>query len=295
MAETRLRAMTAAAGLAAVLLLAGAVVAQEVGTVAAVEGTAEIGSAGAWTAAIAGAAVHRGDQLRTGSPGRLRIVFQDDSVLVVSENSVVTVNEQVFNSNTGKARSLLELLQGEVSAVVSEYYHRAGSRYEIKTVTAVAGVRGTEFSVAYDPEQQLTEVTGISGHIEVHSAIDPTGPGILLTAHEAATIPRGELPSPPRRIDETLFRQRIDGLNFVGVGRGAASLAARALAAGTSIPAADRAASVATNAGTGSLGLTSGQATRASCADMSAACLAGQPLDVVTSTKGQLGVSLGHK
>ena len=136
----------------------------------------------------------------------MRIVFQDDSVLAVSESSFVTVNEQVFNPDTGKAKSFMELLQGKVNAVVSDYYHRAGNSYEIKTVTAVAGVRGTEFSMSYNPDQDVTEVVGISGHVEVHSMIDPTGPGVLLTANEVTTMPHGELPSraaPPRRDDSS--------------------------------------------------------------------------------------------
>lgn len=295
MAGIRVGVVTRLSKLGPVLLLwASAVAAQEVGTVAAVEGTAEVGSGGSWTSAAIGSPVHRGDQLRTGSPGRMRIVFQDDSVLVISEESFVTVNEQVFNPDTGKAKSFLELLQGKVGAVVSDYYHRTGNTYEVKTVTAVAGVRGTEFSMAYDREQDITEVVGISGHVEVHSMADPTGPGILLTANEVTTIPHGALPSAPRRIEEALFRQRIEGLSFVGAGRAEGLMAARALAAGTTVPEPDRATSV-SSAATGAAGVSTTQANRASCAEMSAACLAGQPLDVITSTSGQLGVSLGHK
>src|SRR5262245_47285437 len=137
MADLCDRVLTRCSLWAAILLVASAVSAQEVGTVAAVEGTAEIGSGGSWHTGAGGPPVHRGDQLRTGSPGRMRIVFQDDSVLVVSESSLVTVNEQVFAPKTGKARSLLDLVQGKVAAVVSEYYHKTGNRYEIKSVTAL--------------------------------------------------------------------------------------------------------------------------------------------------------------
>ena len=280
---------------AALLLLAAAVSAQEVGTVAAVEGAAEVGSGGTWITATTGTPVHRGDQLRTGTPGRLRIVFQDDSVLAISENSFVTVNEQVFNPATGKAKSFIELLQGKVSAVVSDYYHRSGNSYEIKTVTAVAGVRGTEFSMAYNPDLDATEVIGISGHVEVHSMIDPTGPGILLTANEVSTIPHGAPPSRPRRVEETMFRQRLEGLDFIGGGRAEGLMAARALASGANVPAADRAASVSTSGVTGAVGVTSTQTTRSSCVDVSAACLVGQPPDVVKAKTGLLGISLGHK
>ena len=296
MTETRLRRCTGSSLLAAgLLLLAAAVSAQEVGTVVAVEGVAEIGSGGVWTTATAGSPVHRGDQLRTGAPGRMRVVFQDDSVLAVSESSYVTVNEQVFNPTTGKAKSFMELLQGKVNAVVSDYYHRAGNSYEIKTVTAVAGVRGTEFSMAYNADLDVTEVIGISGHVEVHSMIDPTGPGILLTANEVSTIPHGAPPSRPRRIDETMFRQRLEGLDFIGGGRAEGLMAGRALASGASVPAADRAAAVSTSGVTGTVGITSTQTTRSSCVDVSAACLVGQPPDVVKNSTGQLGISLGHK
>ncbi len=296
MTDFRVRRSTGSSLLAAaVLLFVGAASAQEVGTVAAVEGTAEIGTSGAWSAAAIGSAIHKGDQLRTGTPGRMRIVFQDDSVLAVSESSFITVNEQVFNPATGKAKSFMELLQGKVSAVVSDYYHRSGNTYEIKTVTAVAGVRGTEFSMAYNPELDVTEVVGISGHVEVHSMIDPTGPGILLTANEVSTIPHGAPPSAPRRVEETMFRQRLEGLDFIGGGRAEGLIAGRALASGTNVPAADRAATVSTSGVTGAVGVTTTQTTRSSCVDVSAACLVGQPPEVVTSTTGQLGVSLGHK
>jgi len=292
----RIRRLFGASVLVGALLMASLAAAQEVGTVAAVEGAGEIGSGGAWTPAAIGSPVHRGDQLRTGTPGRMRIVFQDDSVLALSENSFVTVDEQVFNPATGKAKSFMELLQGKINAVVSDYYHRAGNTYEIKTVTAVAGVRGTEFSMTYNPDQDVTEVMGISGHVEVHSMIDPAGPGVLLTANEVSTVPRGQLPSRPHRIEETQFRQQLEGLDFIGGGRPESLTAGQALASGASVPAADRAASVTTTgATTGAGGVTSTQSTRVSCFDTGAACLVGQSPVVVKNVTGRLGLSLGHK
>ena len=114
------------------LLVALPASAEEVGTVAAVEGTAEIGREGIWTPAANGTAVAVGDELRTGSPGHLRVVFQDDTLLTLSADSHVTVDRQVFDPTAGQRQSLLGLLQGKVAAVVSEYYRGAGTRYEIK-------------------------------------------------------------------------------------------------------------------------------------------------------------------
>ena len=253
-----------------------AAAAEEVGTVAAVEGTAEIGSGGAWTPAVIGTAIHRGDELRTGRPGRLRIVFQDDSVIAIADDSHVTVDESVFNPDRGKTKSVLELLQGKVNAVVSEYYHRAGAAYEIKTATAVAGVRGTEFAMTYDPAQQVTEVFGIAGHVEVRSLVDPTAPGVLLTANEATAVWLGHEPTAPRRIENSIFRQQMEGIDFIGRGR------PESLSRGVT-PLVLASAPVAA---------TTNPVTRGA-PDVSNLC--GQAPAIVKAMTGQLGIDLGNR
>ena len=67
--------------LSAVLLVATAAAAEEVGTVASVRGAADIGRGGTQTAAVVGAPVELGDELHTGADGQLRVVFRDDSVI----------------------------------------------------------------------------------------------------------------------------------------------------------------------------------------------------------------------
>lgn len=238
----RLSSTMRAALLLLVALCVRQATAQEVGTIASLEGTGKIGRSDVWIAATVGAAVHRGDELRTGQPGRMRIVFQDDTVLTVSDDSRVVVDEQVFDPTKGKTRTALGLLQGTVSALVSEYYHRSGAAYEIKTTTAVAGVRGTEFVVTYDPREELTEVAGLSGTVEVHSAFDRTGRSVFITAQEATTVTRGRFPTPPRRLSDTLFRQYLEGMDFIGAGAAESLTINNPLLAGQIVPKADRAA-----------------------------------------------------
>jgi hypothetical protein len=227
--------------LLAIAFCAGTVWAQEIGTVASLEGQADIGRGGAWQPAAIGTAIHTGDELRTGTPGRLRIVFQDDSVVTVSDDSHLVIDQQVFDPNRGVAHSLIELLRGKVRSLVGEYYHTVGNRYEVKTPTAVCGVRGTEFVMSYDADTEATEVVGLSGHVEVHSILDPTGPGVLITAHEATVVRRGSLPAPPRRVEETMFRQRLEGIQFVGGGRTESLVAGNPLRAGATVPPPERA------------------------------------------------------
>jgi len=232
---------TAALLLGLLLLRVPTAWAQEIGTVAALEGSAKIGRGTVWITATIGAAIQQGDELRTESPGRLRIVFQDDSVLTMSDDSRVVVDQQVFRPQQGKAASVLELLQGKVSALVSEYYGRPGTAYEIRTATAVAGVRGTDFIVTYDPRDDVTEVAGLSGRIEVRSIFDRTGRGVLVTAGEVTSVPRGRFPSPPRRLSDTLFRQYIEGIDFIGASGAGSLTAGHPILSGSTVPPPDRA------------------------------------------------------
>jgi ferric-dicitrate binding protein FerR (iron transport regulator) len=264
--------------LVALLLCALPVAAQEVGTVAEMDGTADIGRGGAWMPAAIGAPIQQGDQLRTGKPGRLKVVFQDDSVLSLSEQSLVVVSEQVFDPTISKTRSYFDLVRGKLNSIVSDYYSRPGASYEVKTATAVAGVRGTEFSVSYDPEDEITEVLGFSGKVQVHSLLDPTGPGVIITANEATTVAEGQLPTAPRRYNERFFRQQLEGFSFIGGGRFESVTAGHPLVAGSTVPRPDRAPAVLPNV-------------VASGGVHDASNLIGQSPAVVKAMTGQLGIS----
>jgi hypothetical protein len=233
---------TARWSLAILMSMAGIAMAQEVGTIAALDGTAKIGRRDAWITATVGAAVYRGDELRTDQPGRLRVVFQDDTVLTIADASRVVVDEQVFDPNRNRNRSVLSLLQGRVSALVSEYYHRAGASYEVKTATAVAGVRGTEFVVTYDPRDDVTEVAGLSGEVEVRSLFDRSGRGVFISAQEVTEVTRGAFPAAPRRLSDALFRQYLQGMDFIGSGAAESLTLNSPLLTGQVVPKADRAA-----------------------------------------------------
>jgi hypothetical protein len=271
--------------LAVLALCARATRAQEIGTIASLDGGADIGRGGTWMPAAIGAPINLGDELRTGTPGRLRIVFQDDSVITVGDDSHLVIDQQVFDPRRGTARSLIELLRGKLNALVSDYYHTAGNSYEVKTHTAVAGVRGTEFVMTYDADTDVTEVVGLSGHVEVHSMLDPTAPGVLVTAHEATTVASGRLPTPPQRVGETIFRQRLEGITFIGGGKTESLLVGNPLRAGAAVPAPERAPV----AGTIARAPHHGPNDRHDASN-----LVGEPPAIVKATTGQLGIAFPH-
>lgn len=229
--------------LVVLICLPATVRAESVGVVAAVEGRAEIGRGGAWAAAGVGGSVEREDVLRTGRPGRLRLLFRDDSVLVIGDDSEIRIDENVFAPAQGKFQSLMQLVRGKVRAVVSQYYGTPGASYQVQTGTAVLGVRGTEFVARYDAAKALTEVVGISNHVEVRGVVDLKS-AVMVGPHQLSVVAQGARPTPPRRLDDALFRQYLEGLELVGGGAADGLIGLQPFAAGSFIPRQDRAAAL---------------------------------------------------
>jgi len=222
-------------------LAARAARAEDVGTVAGFEPTAEIGHDGLWTPAALGATVRLGDTLRTAAHGRLRVVFRDDSVVTLAEQTELAVDEQVFRPDDGSFRSALRLVEGKIRALVGERYGASGASFEVKTTIGTSGVRGTDFIALYDPRREVMDVVGVSGRIAVSSPLALIGASVYVTEHELSSVARGKLPTAPVRLDESVFRQYLEGLQFIGAGRDESLAFAAPLTTGDVIPEQDRA------------------------------------------------------
>lgn len=232
--------LLALAALATAATVRPAAAQEEVGTVAALEGTAQIGRAGDFQPAKPGAPIHLGDELRTGTPGRMRVVFRDDTILNLGDETRITVDDQVFAPDQGMFRASIQLLSGKVRALVGEYYRQPGASYELKTVTAVAGVRGTEFIVSYDPALELTRVVGVEGRVEVRSSRERIAQSVFVTSGELTEVDAQRAPEAPRLLDEQDQRRYFEGLDFVSVGTLGLAGADPVVAQGA-VPAPDRA------------------------------------------------------
>ena len=238
MVRTRWLALT----VTVLALLARTVLAQQVGTVAEVEGTVDLRHQGTWGPATIGTAVSKGDELRTAVGGKARLVFRDESVLNLAGDTHVVIDEQIFDTEQGVFRSLIRLVKGKVRPLISEYYGRPGAVYDVETPTGFAGVRGTEFVIAYDPVADTSEVVGVTGRVEAHSTLDRIGHGVFVTSQNLTIIARGKFPTKPQPIPDRLFRQYLEDTEFIGGGRPESLTIGHPILAGAFVPASDRAA-----------------------------------------------------
>lgn len=130
-----------------------------VATAASVEGSAEYQAKGAgpWVALAAGQVIGPTDQVKTGSGGKVIIAFSDGTKVQLGANAG-------FQLESLEARKIgVHMAVGLLDAWVAKVKKR---RFQVRTPTAVASVRGTQLQVAVDAAGN-TDVFCFSGALEV--------------------------------------------------------------------------------------------------------------------------------
>ena len=201
-----------------VLPIARVAAAEDVGWVAALEGTAEVQRGGAWGPLAQGDVVQLGDHVRTAAASRAKLLFRDDSVMTLAERSELVVDEQVAGA---APTSSFTLLLGKVRAIVNDRYSAKGAEFEVKSPTAIAGVRGTSFIAGYDQGRDETQVVGLEHTTAVQSASDPNGAKkVLVGPGQSTTIKRGSVPSLPVKLPAAAIRGLTGETSVSAQGKG---------------------------------------------------------------------------
>lgn len=76
------------------------------------------------------------DTVSTRKASRAKMLFIDDSVLTIGENSKVVIKEVIYSKHK-MGRSVFSLLEGKMRSIVGK------TQFEVHTPTAVAAARGT--------------------------------------------------------------------------------------------------------------------------------------------------------
>ncbi len=144
-------------------LFTGSAEAQLAGKITKVEGRVDILRAGAAAVAVkVGDAVNVGDVLRTKSDGKAEITFIDQSVMSVGPKSRLGIDEYLYKPEDEKRAASLKIYRGRTGFQIPKpVYPAEGSKFEMKTKTAVAGVRGTEGIIYTDGVERVYVKDGV--------------------------------------------------------------------------------------------------------------------------------------
>jgi hypothetical protein len=154
----------------AILLFAVSVAnAQNVdGVLRVVKGDVQIKSAktGQTVKARIGEKVFPKDMVITGKDSRAKIVMVDNNEINVSPESQIEIQRYELDPSAGKKDVLLNVIYGKVRAKVEQKYDGRTSKFQVKTPSAVAGVRGTDFMTSYNKVDKSSQVITFRGAVE---------------------------------------------------------------------------------------------------------------------------------
>ncbi|MCF8079359.1 MAG: FecR domain-containing protein [Desulfobacterales bacterium] len=131
------------------VLPAVALAAEPVGSVTFVKGKADITRPGQDAEPLVkGDDIYVGDVVRTKTNAKVEITFIDESIVRVAQKSRLQITEYMFERE--ERRSTLSLFRGKIQSLVKKvagfsFGQARKNRFEIRTPTAVCGVRGTDF------------------------------------------------------------------------------------------------------------------------------------------------------
>ncbi|TDQ78930.1 FecR family protein [Dongia mobilis] len=152
------------------------------GQISRLAGTATILRAGAAIAVVPELPVMPEDRIRTGADSRVEVTFSDGSVLTVGPDSDIAVI--AFAPNPEESNAVLELLSGIVRATVNSA--TGWKRFEVRTTTAVASVRGTDYLVENTGAASAVFVAegrvAVSSRVGAGTVVIREGQGVDVTA-----------------------------------------------------------------------------------------------------------------
>jgi len=152
-----------------------------------------------------GAEVESGDVVVTGAAGRAQIRFSDGGLVALYPDSQFTVTRYADAGNAAEDHFAVDLLRGGMRAITGLIGKRDPRNYRVTTPTAVVGIRGSAFLIAFNAEGELV-VSGEQDEIEVCTEAGCVGvkagesvrvvasSQLPLYTHTRAVVP---LPPPP--------------------------------------------------------------------------------------------------
>ncbi len=206
--------------------------AERMGSVAAIKGSAELTREGENVARpiAAGAAVLRGDRIRTHADGRVQLVLNDDWVLKVGSNTMLTIGEQPLAPAVRVA-----LTYGVLRVVAGERNRAADARFEVGTSNAIASVKVGSFFVSIAAGKNTTWVAGFAGTTRV-KAWRFVGQGVALERRQYTEVVGGGKPAPPSLLEEDALQALVLATATAAGGPGAWGKSASTPEPGTGAP-----------------------------------------------------------
>lgn len=165
---------------------------QQAGRLVQLRGSATIERGNAQLPAQLKAGILASDVITTANASRAKLLFIDDSVLTMAENSKLVVKEFIYSKGK-EGKSVFNLLDGKMRSVVGK------TKFEVHTPTAVAAARGTViyFDVGVRNNQSYSRIICLEGNVQIRNIINTVSGQVTLTPGTMVVVKANEPPPPP--------------------------------------------------------------------------------------------------
>jgi len=169
---------------------------------------------------VAGMSLVEGDRVQTGHDGFATFELADGSHVVLPPDTTLDLATLRQTALTGATDRIVDLRRGEVRSEVT-HATKKDDRFQIRSPSVVAGVRGTQFRVSYDGSRGATAVEVLDGAVGVDA--DSTAQ----TGHQgrsgkvAAARAAAPAPGTPLAASGQLVEARHGSLTLAGQPAGA--------------------------------------------------------------------------
>lgn len=163
------------------------------------------------TRARVGMKVFEGNKIVAGKDSRAKIVMSDKNVLNISPDSQIIIEKYEYDASKNNKNVTLNVLYGKVRSTVNQKYDGDKNKFQVKTPTAVAGVRGTDFLSQYNRETKAAQFVTFEGQVQV-GQIDMNGSitnAVTVNAGQLTTATNGAPPSAPAPVPQNMM-QKMD-------------------------------------------------------------------------------------
>ncbi|SDE14146.1 Uncharacterized conserved protein, contains LysM and FecR domains [Paraburkholderia lycopersici] len=169
---------------------------------------------GALLPLAAGASLVEGDRVQTGHNGFATLELADGSHLSLPPDTSLDLATLRQTALTGATDRIVDLHRGEVTSEVT-HATKKDDRFQIRSPSVVAGVRGTQFRVSYDGDKGATAVEVLDGAV----GVDAGSPAQRRRGAYAPPAPPA--PGTPLAASEQLVAARHGSLTLAGQPAGA--------------------------------------------------------------------------
>lgn len=181
-------------------------------------GPVRIVTAGRSADATPGMTLGEGSDVETGANAFVTLDLPDGSAISLPSQSRVRIGLMRKTMLTGSVERRFDIQAGRARAVVTPMTDPHSS-FRVSTPVAVSAVRGTEFRMGYDPEQNRATTEVIVGKVAVSSSdakaasmLVPAGFGAVAEKASGVTEPLALLPAP--ELVAPTSKQRDTELSF---------------------------------------------------------------------------------